>query len=100
MQQIETRLLVTCIIKPAVPRLTIFLAYSIQPVISFKCKSLIFNSDLHLRKKITKEADKICEITVAIAAPLIPSSKTKIKIGSKIKLAMAPIATESMPVVA
>jgi len=38
-------------------------------------------------------------MTVAIAAPLIPKLNPNIKSGSKTRLATAPIATDSMPVV-
>ena len=49
---------------------------------------------------MTKQADITCEITVAIAAPSIPSSNTKIKSGSSMRFATAPIITEIIPVVA
>lgn len=39
-------------------------------------------------------------MTVAIAAPRIPMPNAKIKIGSRIRLATAPITTEIIPVVA
>ena len=38
-------------------------------------------------------------MTVAIAAPLMPKLNSNIKSGSKTRLATAPIATDSMPVV-
>ena len=100
LQQIVTRLLVSCIIKPAVPRLTIFFAYSTQLCSSFFCKSRAFISAFRSRKRSTYAADKNWESTVAIAAPLIPSPNTKINSGSRIRLATAPIATDSIPVVA
>ena len=39
-------------------------------------------------------------MTVAIAAPLIPISRTKIKIGSRIIFATAPTVTDSIPIMA
>ena len=41
-------------------------------------------------KTIERSADIICPATVATAAPIIPILKTKIKIGSRIMLAIAP----------
>ena len=46
----------------------------------------------------TKEAENICEITVAMAAPLIPRPNTKIKTGSRMILQTAPITTVSIPI--
>ena len=44
-------------------------------------------------------ADKICDNTVAAAAPFTPRWKVKIKSGSRRMFAIAPIATENIPVV-
>ena len=52
-----------------------------------------------VRKNNTKEAERHCEITVAIAAPRTPNPNAKIKNGSSSKLATAPIATENIPMV-
>ena len=40
------------------------------------------------------------QMTVAIAAPRIPSEKTKMKTGSRMQFATAPMATDVMPVMA
>ena len=40
----------------------------------------------------------ICDITVAMAAPLTPRCRTNINTGSRIQLAVAPTATVSIPV--
>ena len=100
LQQIVTRLLVSCMIKPAVPRLIIFFARLPQSRISSPDRRRTFNSVFFRRKYRTNAAERICDNTVAIAAPRIPSPNTKIKTGSRIRLAIAPIATENIPVVA
>ena len=100
LQQIVTRLLVSCMIKPAVPRLIIFFARLPQSWISSPDRRRTFNSVFFRRKYRTNAAERICDNTVAIAAPRIPSPNTKIKTGSRIRLAIAPIATENIPVVA
>ena len=99
LQHIDTRLLVSCITKPEVPRLIISFAKFRQCGSSFFLIKLIFNSALNLKKYITNEADISCEITVATAAPFIPRLRININTGSNIRLAIAPIATESIPIV-
>ena len=100
LQQMETRLLVSCITKPEVPRLTIFLAYCQEPGSSLCCSRRTRISAFFIRKYNTNPAERHCEITVAMAAPLMPRCNAKIKIGSKMRLATAPMVMESIPVVA
>ena len=52
------------------------------------------------RKYKTNPADKHWDKTVAIAAPRIPRLSIKMKSGSRTILAMEPITTEIIPVVA
>ena len=85
LQQIVTRLLVSCMIKPAVPRLIIFFARLPQSRISSPDRRRTFNSVFFRRKYRTNAAERICDNTVAIAAPRIPSPNTKIKTGSRIR---------------
>ena len=73
-------------------------AYPIHAVISSLRKSRTFNSALLARKKYTNIADIVCDNTVAIAAPLTPSPRIKINIGSRIRFAAAPTATEDIPI--
>ena len=100
LQQTVTKLLVSCIIKPAVPRLIIFLQYPMHPDNSFFFKSRTFNSAFLCKKAITNKAEKICEITVAIAAPQTPICNTKIKTGSSRIFNTAPTVTEHIPATA
>ena len=53
-----------------------------------------------IRKRSTQTALNACEITVAVAAPTTPISRTKMKTGSRIMLTIAPINTEIIAVLA
>ena len=99
LQHIVTRLFVICITKPAVPRLTIFFAYPIHSDNSFFLIKCILSSDLRVRKYNTNMAEKLCDITVAIAAPLTPKLKKNINNGSNMRFITAPIATDVIPTV-
>ena len=95
-----TRLFVSCITNPAVPRLTIFFASFPQVRISSLYNKRTLYSAFFERKYKTYPADKHWDKTVAIAAPRIPRLSIKMKSGSRTILAMAPITTEIIPVVA
>ena len=60
---------------------------------------LIFREDFSLsRKPVTHAALSACEITVATAAPFTPIPRPKIKMGSRMIFATAPISTDSIAV--
>ena len=91
-----TALLDACMINPAVPRLTI--SRTRLPSSSSAFLRSRHNVRLPSRKLITHTTDSSWEITVAAAAPAMPICKTKIKMGSRMILAMAPIKRVAMPV--
>ena len=68
---------------------------------SFKFFARILRCVLCPNKKAnTQMQDIACEMIVASAAPWTPMPNPKIKMGSKMMLATAPMRTESMPVLA
>ena len=99
LQQMVTRLLVSCMINPAVPRLTMFFNRVRESASSRNFKSFTLYSALLCKKFTTKAADKNWDKIVAMAAPLIPKPNTKIKIGSRIRFVTAPRATDNIPTV-
>ena len=69
--------------------------------VSFKLEALIFKKVFFPKRKAsTQVQDNACDKIVARAAPRTPIPNTKMKIGSRIIFAAAPIITESMPVFA
>ena len=100
LQQIVTTLLVSCMMKPAVPRLTISPMQRLLAGSRRKGSGCTRYSDLQRRKYTTNAAESSCESTVAAAAPRMPMPNTKMNTGSSTRLAAAPIITLSIPAVA
>ena len=96
LQATATRLLVNCMMKLAVPRLTISFMVFISglPEASGLRRS---SAPGFRRKRMTNKADRHCEMTVATAAPATPMPSTKMKIGSRTMLATVPIRMVIMP---
>ena len=61
-----------------------------QSIFLKKLKSIFTQFFLMKSTRSAKIIEKICPITVAIAAPLTPKSKVKMKIGSRIIFVTAP----------
>ena len=99
LQQMLTKLLVSCMINPAVPRLTIFFTTVTEAANSFHFNRRTLYSAFLCKKKSTNAADRNWERIVAVAAPLIPMPNRKIKTGSRSRFATAPMATDNIPMV-
>ena len=99
LQLMVTRLLVSCIMKPAVPRLTMSRIRASPASRSRKGSRRTRYSARRCRKPSRNTADKTWDSTVAAAAPATPMPKAKMKRGSSTRLATAPITTLDIPTI-
>ena len=99
LQQIVTTLLVSCMMKPAVPKLRISRRQAKLAASARGGRRRRRYSALVHRKNSTNAAERTWESTVATAAPATPMPSAKMKIGSRTRFAAAPITTLVMPMV-
>ncbi len=84
------------IVKPLVPSDTILKHLSLLSL-KYLIESFI-SASLPVRNLIANKAERVWLMTVAIAAPLTPSEKRKMRIGSRTIFVTAPIRTEIIPI--
>ena len=95
LQAICTAPLEAFITKPVVPSATMLFKMRASGLkYCLRRRSVVFFPQ---RKSSTHAAETACERTVAMAAPLTPSPKVKMKRGSSAMLTTAPAATVIMP---
>ncbi len=94
LQDSVTIALVTAMMNPAVPSEMMFRATVVKSL--GRC-TVRRSSHRRRRYQSTSTADRNWEMTVAMAAPLVPSPSPKMNTGSSTTFRMAPMETVSMP---